>query len=94
MRTYRRPLIVTFSSLALATVFSYLAVALTDPPAKKPAAPAAEESAAAIEAKQQAHRAELTAKAKAGDAKAMLDLRVKTQRGWRDDPALLDRLGP
>ena len=27
-------------------------------------------------------------------AKAMLDLRVKTQRGWRDDPALLDRLGP
>jgi len=27
-------------------------------------------------------------------AKAMLDLRVKAQRGWRDDPALLDRLGP
>jgi GTP-binding protein Era len=27
-------------------------------------------------------------------AKAMLDLRVRTQRGWRDDPALLDRLGP
>ena len=26
--------------------------------------------------------------------KAMLDLRVRTQRGWRDDPALLDRLGP
>jgi len=24
----------------------------------------------------------------------MLDLRVKAQRGWRDDPALLDRLGP
>jgi hypothetical protein len=21
-------------------------------------------------------------------------LRVRTQRGWRDDPALLDRLGP
>ena len=28
------------------------------------------------------------------DAKCMLELRVKTQRGWRDDPALLDRLGP
>lgn len=27
-------------------------------------------------------------------SKAMLDLRVKAQRGWRDDPALLDRLGP
>ena len=27
-------------------------------------------------------------------AKCMLELRVKTQRGWRDDPALLDRLGP
>ncbi|MFM7551496.1 MAG: KH domain-containing protein, partial [Actinomycetota bacterium] len=27
-------------------------------------------------------------------AKAMLDLRVRTQKGWRDDPALLDRLGP
>ena len=27
-------------------------------------------------------------------AKAMLDLRVRAQRGWRDDPALLDRLGP
>ena len=28
------------------------------------------------------------------DAKVMLDLRVRVQRGWRDDPALLDRLGP
>lgn len=27
-------------------------------------------------------------------AKVMLDLRVKAQRGWRDDPGLLDRLGP
>ena len=27
-------------------------------------------------------------------AKVMLDLRVRAQRGWRDDPALLDRLGP
>jgi len=26
--------------------------------------------------------------------RVMLDLRVKTKRGWRDDPALLDRLGP
>ena len=26
--------------------------------------------------------------------KVMLDLRVRAQRGWRDDPALLDRLGP
>ncbi len=26
--------------------------------------------------------------------RAMLDLRVRAQRGWRDDPALLDRLGP
>jgi len=26
--------------------------------------------------------------------KVMLDLRVRTQRGWRDDPSLLDRLGP
>lgn len=26
--------------------------------------------------------------------KVMLDLRVKTRRGWRDDPSLLDRLGP
>lgn len=26
--------------------------------------------------------------------RVMLDLRVRTQRGWRDDPALLDRLGP
>ena len=26
--------------------------------------------------------------------KVMLELRVRTQRGWRDDPALLDRLGP
>ena len=25
---------------------------------------------------------------------AMLDLRVRAQKGWRDDPALLDRLGP
>jgi GTP-binding protein Era len=27
-------------------------------------------------------------------AKVMLDLRVRSQSGWRDDPALLDRLGP
>ncbi len=27
-------------------------------------------------------------------AKVMLDLRVRAQRGWRDDPSLLDRLGP
>ena len=27
-------------------------------------------------------------------AKVMLELRVRAQRGWRDDPALLDRLGP
>jgi len=27
-------------------------------------------------------------------AKAMLDLRVRAKKGWRDDPALLDRLGP
>lgn len=26
--------------------------------------------------------------------RVMLDLRVKTRRGWRDDPSLLDRLGP
>jgi GTP-binding protein Era len=26
--------------------------------------------------------------------KVMLDLRVRAQRGWRDDPSLLDRLGP
>jgi GTP-binding protein Era len=26
--------------------------------------------------------------------RVMLDLRVKTKRGWRDDPTLLDRLGP
>ena len=24
----------------------------------------------------------------------MLDLRVRVERGWRDDPRLLDRLGP
>ncbi len=27
-------------------------------------------------------------------SKVMLQLRVKAQRGWRDDPSLLDRLGP
>lgn len=26
--------------------------------------------------------------------RVMLDLRVKTRKGWRDDPSLLDRLGP
>lgn len=31
MRTYRRPLIVTFSTLALATLFSYVALELTQP---------------------------------------------------------------
>ena len=27
-------------------------------------------------------------------AKVMLELRVRAQKGWRDDPAMLDRLGP
>jgi TPR repeat protein len=36
MRPYVRPLIVTFSALALASLFSYLAILLTDTPAKQP----------------------------------------------------------
>lgn len=36
MRPYVRPLIVTFAALALATLFSYLAILLTDTPAKQP----------------------------------------------------------
>ena len=36
MRPYVRPLIVTFSTLALATLFSYVAILLTDAPSKKP----------------------------------------------------------
>lgn len=36
MRPYVRPLIVTFATLGLATLSSYLAVLLTEPPAKQP----------------------------------------------------------
>jgi len=80
MRPFVRPLIVTFSALALATLFSYLAVTLTEPAAK--AEPASEESEASILAKQQAHRAELYAKAEAGDPKAMLDLGLACSVGF------------
>lgn len=58
MRPYVRPLIVTFSALALASVFSYVAILLTDGPSKQPIdsrtdglAPEAEAFMAFIEAK-------------------------------------------
>jgi len=82
MRPYVRPLVVTFSALALACLFSYAAIELTEPAAKSTPAPASEESEAATQANQQAQRAELCAKAAAGDAKAMLDLGLACSVGF------------
>jgi TPR repeat protein len=74
MRPYVRPLIVTFSALALASLFSYAAIELTEPEPK--ATPKAEEeiSEAQQEANQRKLFAKISAKAAAGDVEAMLDL--------------------
>jgi TPR repeat protein len=82
MRPYVRPLVVTFSALGLACLFSYAAIALTEPTAKTTPETASEESEASIQAKQQDHRAELSAKAEAGDVKAMLDLGLACSVGF------------
>lgn len=74
MRPYVRPLIVTFSALALASLFSYAAIELTEPEPK--ATPKAEEEIS--EAQQEANLrklfVEISAKADAGNVEAMLDL--------------------
>ena len=73
MRRYYRPLIVVFSSLALASLFSYAAVKLTELSAKETPARA---EASAADNKEQLRKtfAESSARAAAGDVHAMLEL--------------------
>jgi TPR repeat protein len=74
MRPYVRPLVVTFSALALATLFSYLAVTLTEPADKAVPEATAETLEKDQEAKQRMLFEEIRAKAAGGDVEAMLDL--------------------
>ena len=64
MRPYVRPLVVTFSAFALACLFSYAAIALTEPAVAK------EEPAKAKNIDHEAVAKEMFAKAKAAAALA------------------------
>lgn len=79
MRPYVRPLIVTFSALGLACLFSYAAIALTEPdPAARPATESDEPVEAAAEPSREAKAAVAFAKAKqaaaGGDPQKLLAL--------------------
>ena len=74
MRPYVRPLIVCFSAFALASLFSYAAIELTEPASKETPKAVAEPSDEDTEAGQQKLFAEISTKAAGGDVVAMLDL--------------------
>lgn len=74
MRPYVRPLIVCFSAFALASLFSYAAIELTEPASKETPQAVAEPSDEDTEAGQQKLFAEISTKAAGGDVEAMLDL--------------------
>ena len=74
MRPYVRPLIVCFSAFALASLFSYAAIELTEPASKETPKAVAEPSDEDTEAGQQKLFAEISTKAAGGDVEAMLDL--------------------
>lgn len=74
MRPYVRPLFVCFSAFALASLFSYAAIELTEPAGKETPKTVAEPSDEDTEAGQQKLFAEISTKAAGGDVEAMLNL--------------------
>jgi hypothetical protein len=64
MRPYVRPLVVTFSALGLACLFSYAAILLTEPAPENPATKSAKPTETAVELSQEAKAAAVFAKAK------------------------------
>lgn len=74
MRPYVRPLIVVLSALALASLFSYAAIELTETAGKETAKAAPKPADEDTEAGQQKLFAEISAKAVGGDVEAMLNL--------------------
>ena len=74
MRPYVRPLIVCFSAFALASLFSYAAIELTEPAGKETPKAVAEPSDEDTEAGQQKLFAKISTKAAGGDVEAMLNL--------------------